>query len=246
MFSVKYEARAGWWVSEHVVDRFRERVGTFGKTREEIATWLRANAHLSVPIVGEKLRDGKRYYRLEHPWGKPDAVLVVGIDPDGTMAAVTCGWWEEDAAPDTSQQGTVTSPVKTVDETVISPVKTVEAKGDRKFLPPSFLARPKGSLQLDFLEKGLSLDPRKLMMWELLMWQKLVVRTKTFNAQGVKGGDKITKVAKAAEKVLSSEIHGRWGEGDAASIDMLIYESRMQQKDDEIASLKAALTKAAK
>lgn len=202
MFSVKYETKTGWWVSEHVVDRFIERVGSFGRTRLEIATWLRDNAHLSVPIVGEKLKDGKRCYRLEHPWGKPDAVLVVGIDPDGTRAVVTCGWWEEgDAEADT-----------------VSPAE--EEKNKYVVPAPPPLLFPSGQLSLFFVRKGLTLDLERLMMWELDLWAKYLKKM-DFANHGQPGP------WRDVQKAISKERSLRQDTGIVHTIDRDIYLQRI-------------------
>lgn len=202
MFSVKHETQAGWWVSEHVVDRFIERVGSFGRTRLEIATWLRANAHLSVPIVGEKLKDGKRCYRLEHPWGKPDAVLVVGIDPDGTRAVVTCGWWEEG-------------------DDEVDTVSPAEEEKNKYVVPtPPPLLFPSGQLPLFFVRKGLTLDLEQMMGWELDLWAKYLKKMSVVNSG--RPGPWCD-----AQKAISKERTLRQDAGIAHTIDRDIYLQRI-------------------
>lgn len=91
------QAHRGWWVSDHAVERFVDRVACGRVSWCEVAAWVRAHAHEATPTGLRTIRD-QPIYRLRHPWPGPDAALIVSTDPDGTRAVVTCGWWEEAAA----------------------------------------------------------------------------------------------------------------------------------------------------
>lgn len=118
----------GWMVMPYAVEQFCARVAP-QVPLADAAAWLAEHAHEAIN-TGQRTPQGDRLYRLAHPWEGPDAVFVVKVDPDGTRAAVTCGWWDDAPVVD--------------DAPAVPPPRGLQPRPDPAPLPPSPPLPPRG------------------------------------------------------------------------------------------------------
>lgn len=177
-----------WHITQTALFAFQRRVAP-DTPLDEIRQWLIQNAHTGAQLRA-RCHLGNLQFRLEHPWGKPDAVLVVKTDPYTKQGVVvTCAWWDDTtpippeelalalelaAARAASPPPAPPKPPQPVPKPApppTTPIPLVLVRYELP-LPPEGLSSPEGGqLSLDFLREGWSMDHTKLQIEETTRWR---------------------------------------------------------------------------
>lgn len=168
-----------WVVTHTAVLAFQRRVAP-DIPYEEVQHWLRQNAHKGK-LLRARTPHGQLQYRLEHPWGSPDAVLVVKQANESLHGVVlTCAWWD-DTIPIEADELQLAMELAAARAATPPPKPPPPAPKHKKVvfveryelpMPPEDLPVPEGQgIDLSFLKEGWSMDHTKLQTPSATRWR---------------------------------------------------------------------------
>lgn len=178
--------RVPWNITHTAILAFQKRVAP-GIPYDEIRQWLIKNAHKGR-LLKARAPLGQLQYRLEHPWGSPDAVLVVRKANESDHGVVlTCAWWDDSV---TIEQDEMQLALSLAADRAATPPQEPKKPAPpppppkpriELPMPPEDLPVPEGTrMSLSFLREGWTMDHTQLQTSAAARWRAYLLDLEAF------------------------------------------------------------------